>query len=526
LLVLAENHKQEIRVQRFLQKYQSEIVGVLEGPDRVLFRGVLRSIAYASGLEIFLTSIRVWPWEFMDYAKTVSAQLKEHAQGMAAKLGRPYEFVASSRASKEEIAKSIAARDGVTQGLVCVLGCVENCRSLTTRKNKRQKRVDLVYADRRCMHLYFYYLDRDFGWMHVRLQSWFPFSIQVCINGREWLAQKMKRAGMEFVQQDNCFTSIGDVGKAQRWMDSLMGRQWVGWLESWAKRVMPWLSSVDGRKLRGYYWTVREAEMATDVMFQSRAALDRIYPALVRHAVEHFRSPDIMRFLGRRHAMQQFRGEIKTRVQQRHEGVRVKHMVQENWIKMYNKQGSVLRVETTINRARRFRVKRTFQRNGKRFARWVPLRKGVVDFRRRAGISLGANRRYLQALSFAEIPQLCSKILDPVSRPRVQGEQRYRALRPISPEDGSKLALLRDGRFAVEGIRNKELQELWPEVVKGPDGQRKTAAKITRWLRLIKAHGLIMKVPHSHCYRLTQKGQAVVTTAVSVRQANVLKLAS
>lgn len=513
-------------MKRFFQKYQSEITGVLHGPDRVLFRGSLRSIAYASGLDIFLASIGVRNCDFIAYAEKVSARLREHAQTWAAKQGRPYEYVASSRASKEEIALAIAKRDGIEEGLICVLGCVENCRSLMTRKNKRQKTVDLVYTDRRCLHLYFYYRDREFGWMHVRLQSWFPFPIQVCINGREWLAQKMKRAGLGFTQQDNCFTALDDLRKAQRWMDALMGRRWVGWLQRWATKVMPWLSSPDGKKLRGYYWTVREAEFATDVMFRSQKALDRIYPTLVRHALEHFRSPDALRFLGRRHKMQQFRGELTTRVERRHEGVRVKHMVQENWIKMYNKQGSVLRVETTINRARRFRVRRIFQRNGKQYRRWVALRKGVVDFRRRAEISLAANRRYLQALSFAEILHPCREILDPISRPCVQNQQRYRGLRPISPEDASKLALLQDGGFTIGGIRNRDLQALWPETDAGPDGARRTAARITRWLRLLKAHGVITKIPHSHCYRLTHKGQNVITVAVSIREANLLKLAS
>jgi hypothetical protein len=362
--------------------------------------------------------------------------------------------------------------------------------------------------------------------MHVRLQTWFPFPIQVCINGREWLAQKMKRAGMTFTQQDNCFTELEDVRKAQRWMDSLIGRRWVPWLNRWAQKAMPWLSSPHGSKLRGYYWTVREAEFATDVMFRSREALDRIYPDLVRHALEHFRSPDALRFLGRRHAMQQFRGEITTRVQRRHEGVRVKHTVQENWIKMYNKQGSVLRVETTINRARRFRVRRTVQRNGKRYQRWMSLRKGVVDFRRRAEISLAANRRYLKALSYVSIPQRCSQILDPVSRPCMCNQQRHRALRPISPEDANKLALLQDGRCLIEGIRNRDLQPDWPEPADGPDAAKKTAAKITRWLRLMAAHSLIIKVPNTHCYTLTQKGQNVITLATSIRQANLLKLAS
>ena len=129
-------------------------------------------------------------------------------------------------------------------------------------------------------------------------------------------------------------------------------------------------------------------------------------------------------------------------------------------------------------------------------------------------------------MSYISIPQRCSQILDPVSRPCVRDQQRHRALRPISPEDANKLALLQNGRFLIEGIRNRDLQPDWPEPADGPDAAKRTAAKITRWLRLIAAHSLITIVPKSHCYSLTQKGQNVITLATSIRQANLLKLAS
>ena len=510
-------------MERFLKQYQSQIVGVLSGPDRVLFRGVLRSISYIQGLEIFLASIRVLHRDFMAYAERVSNNICEHARKFAQDHGRPYEYVASSRASKEEIARQIASRDQIQEGLVCVLGCVEPCSSVGVRRNKRQKRLDLAYQQRRCLHVYFYYIDREFGWMHVRLQTWFPFAIQVCVNGREWLGQKMRRAGMAFQQQDNCFTRIADVGKAQRWMDQWLSRRWAGWLDRWAGRAMPWLTSPDGSKLRGYYWTVRQAEFATDVMFRDTKSLDRIYPTLLRHAMEQFRSPQVLRFLGRRSIV---RGESKTRMDKRREGVCVKHFLQENWIKMYNKQGSVLRIATTINNPRRFKVWRTVTRQGKQVKLWAALRKGIADFRRRAQICLAANRRYLQALSFAVLAMPAHRTLDPVSKPCTRQGSRYRALRPISPEDSAKLLLLQDGRFAIEGIRNRDLQAEWPDPAPNdPDGKR-TAGRITRWLRLLTAHGLLSKVPRTHCYRLTLQGQAVITCAVRVRNADLQKLAA
>src|SRR5258708_5436218 len=240
------------------------------------------------------------------------------------------------------MAEKIGVRDHIQEGRVCVVGCVESGGSVGLHRNKRTNRLDLVFQDRRCLHVYFYYIDREFGWLHVRLQTWFPLAIQVCLNGREWLGQKMRRAGMALQQQDNCFTDIADPQKAQRWMDQFQDRRWGHWLHRWAQRVMPWLSSPEGSKLYGYYWTVRQAEFATDVMFRDAKSLDGVYPTMLRHAMENFRSPPVLRFLGRRFLI---RGECKTRLEKRPEGVCVKHFLQENWIKMYTKQATVLRIE-------------------------------------------------------------------------------------------------------------------------------------------------------------------------------------
>lgn len=514
-------------MERFLKRYHDRILGVLSGPDRILFRGVLRSISYASGLEIFLSSVHVLHKDFTSYAATVSEQLKQRAQTVAEKAQRPYQYVESSRVSKEEIACEIARRDGIQDGLICVLACVEPCRSYSIVKDRGRKQLVLVCCERRCLHLYYYYLDREFGLMHVRLQTWFPFAIQVCVNGREWLARKMRRAGLGFTQQDNCFTGIEDPKKAQRWMDQFNQRRWAHWLDRWSRRVMPWLASADGRRLRGYYWTVRQAEFATDVMFRDAESLDGLYPRLVRHAMEQFRSEDVLRFLGRRcQRFHSFRGEVRTCREHRQEGVRVKHWVEENWIKMYNKQGSVLRIETTINNPRRFRVRRGQRRNRRYRSRWLPLRKGIADFRRRAEICLSANQRYLTALSFCAEAKPSSLILDPVSRRRTVEQRSYRALQPISPGDSCKLALLQRGEFLIQGIRNRDLQPLWPDRADhDPDGKR-TAARITRWLRLLSAHGLLAKVPHTHLYRLTHQGHAVLCAAAALRGADLDQLAA
>ena len=193
---------------------------------------------------------------------------------------------------------------------------------------------------------------------------------------------------------------------------------------------------------------------------------------------------------------------------------------------MYNKQGSVLRIETTINNPRRFRVWRSVTRKAKPVTIWTVLRKGVADFRRRSQICAAANQRYLEALSFAVLPEAAYKTLDPVSKPCVRDGRRYRPLRPISPEDSRKLVLLQDGRFAIDGIRNRELQALWPERIPNDPNGKRMVGRITRWLRLLTAHGLLTKIPHTHCYRLTTRGHAVLTCALQLRNADMQKLAA
>lgn len=232
---------------RFVRRYKDRIVGIVSGFDRLLFRGTLRSISYAQGMEAFLCSQGIRYKDFGPFAEKVSNSLKAHAEDLARRWKRPFQYLASPKVNKEEWAQRIAQRDGVTQGLVCVLSCVEPCHSFSIQTDPETQKLRFVSRERKCLHLYFYYLDREFGLMHVRLQTWLPLAVQVCVNGREWLARRMQRAGMAYQQCDNCFTRIDQLDRAQQMLDSLTARQWARRLKALARRVNPWLASAMGR---------------------------------------------------------------------------------------------------------------------------------------------------------------------------------------------------------------------------------------------------------------------------------------
>jgi hypothetical protein len=512
-------------MEKFLQQHKDDVIGVLSGFDRVLFRGTLRSISYGEGLDRFLGAMHVKYADWTTFAEGLSEQLKDHAKAMAKKAGRPFEYLENSREPKEQIAEAIARRDGIEEGLVCVLRCVEPCMSFSNRRNDEGK-FRFARQERKCLHLYFYYMDREFGLMHARLSTWLPFGIQVCLNGREYLARRMRKAGIGFEQRDNCFVKIDDLPRAQKMLGDLETRKWQRLFNALARRINPLIAPSRGLDLHGYYWSIRESEYATDVMFKDAAALARVYPSLVDHAIKRLSCADVMRFLGRR-TNSRFAGEASAKLSTRAEGVRVKHWIEENSIKMYDKQQSVLRIETTINNVRRFKVRRMTVWNGVRRMRWIPMRFGLADLDRRVEVSRAANERYLEALAVVDVPSPACVLLDAVSKRVIKEQRPYRALRPVSPEEAKVFQAVLGGQFLLRGFTNRNLRQCLGEP-DPPDEQesRRRSGRITRMLRLLRAHGLIQKVSGTRYYRVTANGQRIMTAALRLRDADVAKLAA
>ena len=514
-------------MERFLKRHQGRIKGIISGFDRILFKGAFRSISYSSGLQAWLTSRKILRKDFAAYAEGLSSEIVQKAEQFAQQQHRPYQYVASAKESKEDIARRIADVRQIREGLVCILSCVEPCKSFkVARLSAKKKHSGMKCVDRKCLHLYFYFLDREFGLMHIRLQTWFPFPIQVCINGWEWLALKMKGEGISYEKRDNCFASIGNFNRAQQLIDSLLDRRYEGVLNRFARLANPWFCARNPLDLQPYYWTIRQCEYSTDVAFKDAASLSSVYPALLRHAIHHFHCHDVLQFLGRR-TRSDFNGEVKSEIRLRVEGTRIKHWVEENSIKMYDKQGCVLRVETTMNNPRRWKTWRRVTRNGKRTLAWIPMRKSIADIKRRAEVARAANFRYLDALSVVGESIAARQVLDPLAQRLVRSGRSYRPLHAVEPHDSTLLAAISRGEFLLDGFRNSDLLPLLhPLSDNDPVARRKASQKVSRSLRLLKEHGIIHKVAHSNVYRLRRRGINVSAMVYSLRESNLLRNAA
>ena len=147
--------------------------------DRVLFKGHLGTFFRKQDFNYFLYSKNLLIKDFPAYAEFLAKKITKHAREVAESCGAEYRYLPSLKISKEDVALRIQKEKRISNGLICVLGSVESCRCFSTHKNVRSGNLEILLQDRKCKHLYFYYMDEEFGFMHVRLQAWFPFGIQV-----------------------------------------------------------------------------------------------------------------------------------------------------------------------------------------------------------------------------------------------------------------------------------------------------------------------------------------------------------
>lgn len=499
-------------MEAFVSKHQDLITATLSCFDRILFKGYL-PLPHGRAMEAFLAGQNVLIKEFDAFAKKQQARLTAHAQALAKTAARPLQYL-SGRQRKEELADKIARRDGVSEGLICILAAVEASSSFRVAGGQQRPRLEALKRPGLCY--YFYYQDPALGRLSIRLQTRLPFTIQVCLNGHDWLAAQMRRRGLDFRQEDNAFVALADPKGAQKLADSLPRKNWPHLLKGLARRVNPLLQ--DLLKKMEYYWVVDQAEYATDLLFKDRAALGGLYPALLRQATLGFGAEEVMGFLGRR-LLPQFQGEVKSSATRRAPGARIKHQLKANWIKMYDKHGLVLRIETVINQPREFRVRRKGMRQGQEVMGWFPLSKGVRHLWRYAQVARAANGRYLEALSAIENPAAAQKKLERVVEPAAYRGRRARGLSPLRRDDLALFKAVMRGEHTIHGLRVGDLERrLGLKRPSDPAERRRQSARLSRKLHLLHAHGLLAKIPRSRRWRLTTLGAQVMGAAISYRE--------
>lgn len=527
-----------------LTKLGERVMGVLSGFDRLVFRGILRCVMDSRGMAGHLYGAGVKMADFKDYAQHCTETLIEHSLRAAHEQGREVRFLSGNKDVKKDLAQEIARRDQIDNGLICVLRAVETCNTFEIKRDHQKKTIELEYQPGKCMHLYHYFHHGRFGLMHVRLQTWFPFQMQVCLNGHEWLARQLTQAGIGFEKIDNCIPRVDDIVAAQRLYSEQLQVSWpelLGELRGIVHPAHEILFANCPREARQYYWSMAESEWSSDLLLKDPNDAERLIEQLVRGSIQAHGVGDILRFMGRPSCADglprlSFQGTLKSNIKRFETGVRIKHSLNSNSVKGYNKPGAV-RIETTINDPAEFQVFRTRENHPDEALQWLPMRKGVADLHRRAEVSQAVNDRYATALTTtlddsATIKELTEPLCQPVVRAgrkkpdgtRTQS-RRFRGLNPLSAEDLKLLETVARLEFTVSGLRNKDVRAalFGPDTTDAKEHRRRSSAA-SRRLSLLRAHGLLEKVSKSHTYRVPNRSRLALSALLAASNSTLKHL--
>ena len=491
----------------FVAKFASLITWVLSCFDRVIFKGHLpisRPFEFAKFVDYVLNMRRC---DFMkDTAPRWSNRLVKHAKRCAEKHGRPFTFY-QGNIDKDAWAKEQRAMQPVREGLIGILCVMEACP--TFKLAHGDGRPVFVYQKVPQRVLYYYFLDKHLGLIHVRLQTWAPFTCQVYVNGHDYVACKLAQRGSAFEQIDNAFVQLSDPKEAQRIADRFAKLPWPKMLEKYARQVNPLLL----QELKGmsHYWVTDQAEFATDLLFVSKQALAGLFLRLLEFALLTFSPKKVFSYLGRKwHG--RFDGEVQTHYKSvREPGACVKHYMKNNWLKMYDKLGLLLRIETVINQPGEFKVFRECKHHdGTTSLGWYAMLKGVSNLHHYQRQALACNHRYLQALEPVDDPTPGYDELHLMTEPQRHKGRSYAGFNPARQDEARLFAAVLAGDHIAQGFRNKDIRvALHDEAQDNPSRQRQSAA-VGRILKRLHVRGLIAKVPRTRRWRVTDRGRRIM----------------
>jgi len=231
---------------------------------------------------------------YADHVKKISELIQKVSLQPYRDQELPVVFLRSTAADKEAVARKIAAEKKIQSGLVCAISTLEPSPTFEHRG------THMIRRDRPSHVLYHYQIDPEMGWMHARMQTWFPFNVPIAIHGREWLARQMDKVGLKYRPQGNCFVWIEDYQEAQKLMDQQREANWAERVNGFAQGLNPAHEPIFERYTTDYYWTCYQSEWATDLVFRQQDDLKRLMGLLVQHGIMSFSSTDVMRYFGRK----------------------------------------------------------------------------------------------------------------------------------------------------------------------------------------------------------------------------------
>ena len=487
------------------EKYADKIYGTLTCYDRMIIQGYIPGWSHAEGMTGYLYANNIRIFDFASFSQPLTEQIRQNTQRIADENGIEIEFIRKLRAfRKDGRIQEIIANTGKTEGLIHIFSAMEQCNTYKPWHDKTNGKTSLKFDQSKCPHYYFYFIDKELGLCYLRVPTWAPFRLQFYMDGHNLLAHKLQKKGIDYRMRDNAFLEVSDIEMAQRLSDRINPEDLHKVLDVFAKRYCPVAESLG----LGYTWTIQQIECATDIMFKEPGGLEPLYDEIVRTAIFTVKPDNIATFLGQR-ITYNCKKEVGTNYNQRILGTRIKHHMGDVSIKMYDKFGRVLRIESTCNDVGAFRVKRKVEhKDGSSSEQKAPLKKSIYSLYQLFTIMKAANYRYLEFISSFDDHSGGNSSLAKVTSPVKENERPYRGIHFFSECDLRVLEAISRGEYMTFGMQGKDIRQHLSDI---------SSSAMSRIFKRLRLHGIIERAKGTYKYFPTAYGKEIIAAGLTIR---------
>ena len=319
----------------------------------------------------------------------------------------------------------------------------------------------------------------------------------------QWLSNELTKKNMSHQMMDNAFIAIDDWDKAQQISDNLSIEKLHKKLKAFAQKYCP----VHTKFKQEYHWSIMQCEYSTDIVFAKQEDLKPLYEQLIAKAIHSVKPENIITFFCKKmHG--KYEGEAGNNYHVRIEGSRIKHSMGKASIKMYDKFGHILRIETTVNDVTFFKhYREVIHRDGSSTQKEAAMKKNIYSLKPLRQIVAASNNRYLEFISAIDDNTIGHKKLENATEPKTVEDRNYKGLNFFSKTDKKIVLTLARGEFNIYGFRCKDLAK---HLVNYSSDQ------LSRLLKRLRVHGLIKKIGRSYKYYLTSFGKEIITCSQKV----------
>ena len=496
-----------------IEQNKEKINGILSTFDRMIINGYLLNLQSYRHFLYYLIQNNVKLKDFDKFALEQTNELCNHIDKYINENNAQTIYLNSGKIDKNEIVRDELEKNPDKIGLLLALSTVEICNTMTVKPNHETKKLEIISKPTKCKHYYFYYNDEEFGLMYLKIQTWFPYNVQIYINGREYLSKLLDKNNIKYEMYNNSFSYIEDFDKAQELANGILNKKISDSFDGLIEKINIHLPKIENIFSHSYYWCIDQCEFATDINFKSRDDLSLFYKTLVETTYFTFSSEDIYSFFGRNISrIHKFsKGEIVFDLRGRYQGYRIKFKINNNQIKMYDK-GNNLRIEVTINNPKDFKVLKTKENDETgeiiETKEWVPMGKSIANLYRYAEISKNIINRYIEALPNINTDEVPLKEIKKISQRTEINDRVYSGINILNEENLKIFSEISKGEYLINGFTNKAIRK---NIFENSE-DKKIINKTTRLLAKLKAHGLIKKVANKNKYYLTTSGRKIINS--------------